>query len=91
MALKNTYNKTYRSERRYLMDLSLKNKENMEFMLEEIKKKLQLVNKDVIQSKQFSEAKYDELKELYELVMKMKSFSLKEIEGILAELKGMRS
>jgi uncharacterized protein YfkK (UPF0435 family) len=72
------------------MDLTTKSKENMKYMLEEIKNKLQVVNRDVIKSEHLDEEKYEDMKELYQLVMKMKSFSLKEIDGILGELKSLK-
>jgi uncharacterized protein YfkK (UPF0435 family) len=72
------------------MDLSVKSNENMEYMLEEIKNKLQVVNRDVIKSTHLDPEKYEDMKDLYQLVMKMGSFSLKEIDGILSELKSLK-
>lgn len=73
------------------MDLTEKSAENIEIMIEAIKSKLQVVNRDVIQSESIDLDKYEELKELYDYVMKMNSISLKEIDGILVELRGLRS
>lgn len=73
-----------------IMDLTVKSDENMAYMLEEIKNKLQVVNRDVIQASHLDVEKYEDMKDLYQLVMKMGSFSLKEIDGILAELKSLK-
>lgn len=72
------------------MDLTAKNNENISFMLDVIKKKLQLVNQDVLRPEAFSVEQYDELHDIYSLVNKQSSFSIREMEAILDELRAIR-
>lgn len=72
------------------MDLTTANKENIDYMLDGIKKKLQLVNQDVLKSEAFSTDHYEELHDIYSLVMKQPSFSIREMEAILDELRTIR-
>lgn len=72
------------------MDLTIKNEENIDHMLTIIKKKLQLVNQDVLRAEAFSTDHYDELFDIYQLVERQSSFSVREMEGILDELKVIR-
>jgi uncharacterized protein YfkK (UPF0435 family) len=74
-----------------VVNLSVQSRENMAYMLEEIKKKLQVVNAGAIKSEHLSEDQYEDLKDLYEMVMKKNSFSISEMDGILGELRSMRS
>ncbi|MFC0188926.1 DUF1128 domain-containing protein [Fictibacillus aquaticus] len=73
------------------MDLTAKNEENLDYMIESMKKKLQLVNSGLIQGSDYSLDKYDDIKELYDMVMKMKSFSVRDLEGIVSELGSMKT
>ncbi|MFC7372141.1 DUF1128 domain-containing protein [Fictibacillus iocasae] len=73
------------------MDLNSKNEENLDFMIETMKKKLQLVNSGLIQGSDYSLDKYDDIKELYDMIMKMNSFSVRDLEGIVSELGAMKS
>ncbi|MFC4617314.1 DUF1128 domain-containing protein [Camelliibacillus cellulosilyticus] len=72
------------------MDLSHKTEANIELMLEAIKERLQLVNRDVLKASAFSVDCYEDLHDIYKLVNKKKSFSIFEMEGILDELKALR-
>lgn len=73
------------------MTLEEKSVENMAIMIEDIKDKLQLVNRGVLTPGAFSLDRYDELHDIYKLVMKKSSFSVLEMEGILDELKTLRT
>ncbi|HET6871699.1 MAG TPA: DUF1128 domain-containing protein [Sporolactobacillaceae bacterium] len=72
------------------MDLKVASEENIHIMIEEIKDKLQLVNRDVLRSESISIEHYEDLYDLHKLVMKKSSFSVREMEGILDELRGLR-
>ncbi|HEX7063623.1 MAG TPA: DUF1128 domain-containing protein [Bacillales bacterium] len=63
---------------------------NIDHMITEIKKKLQLVNQDMIRSENYSAECYDELRDIYELVMSKPSVSISEMEAILSELGNIR-
>ncbi|RBW71211.1 DUF1128 domain-containing protein [Bacillus taeanensis] len=73
------------------MDLNKPSVENAAFMVEEIQKKLRVVNMGVIKSTHFREEQYEELKDVYDYVMKKESFSVNEMDGILEELKQLRN
>ncbi len=73
------------------MSLKEKSPENLAQIIEDMKDKLQLVNRGVLTPNSFSLDKYEDLYEIYELVMKKTSFSVLEMEGILDELKSLRT
>ncbi|GGE41940.1 hypothetical protein GCM10011391_20870 [Pullulanibacillus camelliae] len=73
------------------MDLTLKSDENIDFMIESIKNKLQLVNRDILKASSFSTERYDELHDIYKMVNKMPSFSIRDMEAILEELRALRN
>ena len=72
------------------MDLSNQSRENVVYMIEQIKEKLRMVNVDAMQSDAFSEEKYEDLQYLYEMVMKRDSFSPSEMNAIVSELGNLR-
>ncbi|PLR81343.1 DUF1128 domain-containing protein [Bacillus canaveralius] len=72
------------------MDLSEKTVENVEYMIEKIKEKLKVLNFAAIKPSHFDEEMYEELKEIYELVMKKNSFSPNEMQAIAEELGNLR-
>ncbi len=63
---------------------------SIETMLEEIKKKLQFVNAGVLQADNFSEERYDDLLEIFEMVRSKDSFTVREMEAIITELGKLR-
>jgi uncharacterized protein YfkK (UPF0435 family) len=73
-----------------LLDLSQKSLENMEYMIEKIKEKLKVLNFDVMKSSHFDETLYEELRDLYEMVMRKSSFSPNEMQAIVEELGNLR-
>lgn len=72
------------------MDLSVKSVENIEYMIEKIKEKLKVLNLGVIKPSHFDEKMYDELRDIYELIMKKDSFSPNEMTAIVEELGNLR-
>lgn len=72
------------------MSFAQKSPENIEFMLEKIIEKLKMLNADAIQSSHFDEEMYDELKDIYEMVMEKNSFSPSEMQAIVEELGNLR-
>lgn len=52
------------------MNLTTASVENVEYMIEKIKEKLKVLNLGAIKPSHFDENMYEELKEIYELVMK---------------------
>ncbi|MGG3736777.1 DUF1128 domain-containing protein [Aeribacillus pallidus] len=72
------------------MDLSVKSVENVEYMIEKIKEKLKVVNMGAIKPEHFDENMYEELRDIYEMVMKRSSFSPSEMQAIAEELGSLR-
>jgi uncharacterized protein YfkK (UPF0435 family) len=72
------------------VNLSQKSVENVEFMIEKIKEKLKVMNFGAIKPSHFDEEMYEELKEIYDLVMKKESFSISEMQAIVEELGSLR-
>lgn len=82
---------TKRIERNEKMNLSVKSQENIEYMLEVILEKLNLINMDALKSSDINEERYEELVDIYELVMRRDSFSPAEIQAIAEELGNLRN
>ncbi|MDP4085549.1 MAG: DUF1128 domain-containing protein [Bacillota bacterium] len=72
------------------MNLSENTAENIEFMIEKIKEKLRVLNFGAIKPSHFDENMYEELKEIYEMVMRKSSFSPNEMQAIAEELGNLR-
>lgn len=72
------------------MALSNNTPDNIHDLIKEITKKLKMVNAEAIQSSDYSEDQYEELKEIYEMVMKKQSFSPNEMQAIVEELGYLR-
>ncbi|MFE8701465.1 DUF1128 domain-containing protein [Cytobacillus sp. FJAT-54145] len=72
------------------MNLSEKSVENVEYMIEKIKEKLKVLNLGAIKPSHFDENMYEELKDIYELVMKKNSFSPNEMQALVEELGNLR-
>ena len=72
------------------MDLSQKSTENIGYMLNDIVKKLKMANVDVLKPSQFGEEQYEDLKDIYNIVMKKNTFSPNEMQEIVEELGYLR-
>jgi uncharacterized protein YfkK (UPF0435 family) len=72
------------------VNLTVKSTENVEYMIEEIKNKLKVLNLGAIKPSHFDEEMYEELKEIYDLVMKKNSFSPNEMQALVEELGSLR-
>ena len=72
------------------MNLEEKSVENVEYMIEKVKDKLKVMNLGAIKPSHFDENMYEELKEIYELVMKKDNFSPNEMQALVEELGNLR-
>jgi uncharacterized protein YfkK (UPF0435 family) len=72
------------------MNLTERTTENVEYMIEQIKEKLKVLNLGAIKPSHFDEEMYEELKEIYEMVMKKPSFSPNEMQALVEELGNLR-
>ncbi|MFS0784647.1 DUF1128 domain-containing protein [Bacillus sp. 1P06AnD] len=72
------------------MDLTVNKPEHVDYMVEKIKEKLRMMNIGAVKSEHFNHDMYEELLDLYEMVMKKQSFSPSEMEAIAAELGSLK-
>lgn len=72
------------------MNLTENSRENIEFMITNIKEKLQVVNSGAMRPESFDTNNYEDLVDIYEMIMKKKSFSVSEIDAIVSELGKLR-
>ncbi|MBS4192198.1 DUF1128 domain-containing protein [Bacillus sp. FJAT-49705] len=72
------------------MNLAQKSTENVEYMIEKIKEKLKVLNFGAIKPSHFDEEMYEELKDIYDLVMKKNNFSPNEMQALAEELGNLR-
>lgn len=72
------------------MNLTEQSTENVEYMIEKIKEKLKVLNFGAIKPSHFDEEMYEELKDIYELVMKKNTFSPNEMQALAEELGNLR-
>lgn len=73
------------------MDRKVATPENLNWILDEMKKQLKLVNATLIRTEDYDLDRYDELYDLYELIEKKQgNLTMMEIEGILEELRELK-
>jgi len=72
------------------MDLSQKSSENIQFMITKILEKLKIINMDAMNPEYYSIDQYEEIQDIYNLVMKRGSFSPSEMQAIAEELGSLR-
>ncbi|MCJ8014498.1 DUF1128 domain-containing protein [Paenibacillus sp. KQZ6P-2] len=73
------------------MDLSQKTAENIEYMIEQIKTKLRMASGAAMNSSAFSVDQYEDIRDVYELVMNKSNLSISEVEALVSELGRLRS
>ncbi|MFB5660597.1 DUF1128 domain-containing protein [Alteribacillus sp. HJP-4] len=71
------------------MNLEEKSSENLAYMIDEIKTKLQVVNGAALKAENFDMDRYDDVKDLYEMVDSKQQFSVSELDAIVSELGGL--
>ncbi|AOZ93487.1 DUF1128 domain-containing protein [Paenibacillus crassostreae] len=71
-------------------DLANKTPENIEYMIEEIKTKLRMASGAAMQASAFSLDQYEDIQDVFELVMKKNNFSISEVESLVSELGRLR-
>ncbi|RXT05833.1 DUF1128 domain-containing protein [Ammoniphilus sp. CFH 90114] len=72
------------------MNLANPSRENMVHMLNELQKKLTMANTSVMNPDAFELDIYEDLLDLFEMVMRKERFSISEMEAIVSELGSMR-
>ena len=71
-------------------DLSVKSTENIKFMINAIQEKLQMINSSALRADSFPDSSYDDLVEIYEMVMSKNRFSPSEMQAIVEEIGNLR-
>ncbi|WP_276357809.1 DUF1128 domain-containing protein [Cohnella caldifontis] len=72
------------------MDLSVPTQANVEHMIETIKTKLRMASGAAMQASAFDASKYEDLKDIYDMVVSKDRFSISEVEAIVSELGRLR-
>jgi len=72
------------------LNLCEKSAENMEYMIKKITEKLNMINISAVQPTHFNVNMYEDLKEIYDHVMKKNIFSPSEMQAIAEELGNLR-
>jgi uncharacterized protein YfkK (UPF0435 family) len=68
------------------LDLSKYADENVDYMFEEMTKKLRMATGNSFKGLRIEQSEYEDLRDLYELVMQKETFSIREIDTITIEL-----
>lgn len=71
-------------------DLQEISRENIEYIFDYMKTKLQVVNTAAVSAKSFDTDQYEELLDLYEFLTMKESFSMSEMQSIVSELGKLR-
>ncbi len=72
------------------MDLSQPTQENIAFMIEGIKTKLRMASGAAMQASAFSTEQYEDIQEVYDIVMNKPNLSISEVEALVSELGRLR-
>ena len=72
------------------MDLTHPTQENVEYMIEVIKTKLKMATAAAMQASSFTVDRYEDIQELYDIVVSKQNFSISEIEALVSELGKLR-
>lgn len=73
-----------------MKDLTQKSEDNIEFMIEAIKNKLRMATGAAMTASAFSLDRYDDIVEVYEIVMSKERLSISEVEALAKELGSLR-
>jgi uncharacterized protein YfkK (UPF0435 family) len=80
----------YNVEEKQREELQEATAENAEYIIEWIKKKVNLVNTGIINSNSIDLAHYENLLDLYDVMRKKERLSMGELDAVLLELAQMR-
>ncbi|MHA6480605.1 DUF1128 domain-containing protein [Paenibacillus sp. strain BS8-2] len=73
-----------------MSDLQVPTQENLEFMIETIKTKLRMASGAAMQASSFSLDLYEDIKDIYDLIVSKDKFSISEVEALVSELGKLR-
>ncbi|SEP56349.1 DUF1128 domain-containing protein [Piscibacillus halophilus] len=72
------------------MNLNEANEDNLKYIIDDLSKKLQVLNPTIMDPDNFSLKDYHEIKQLYDMVKSKDQISVPEIHAIIDELKKLR-
>ncbi|ASR45965.1 MULTISPECIES: DUF1128 domain-containing protein [Paenibacillus] len=72
------------------MDLSVPSHANIEYMIEGIKTKLRMASGAAMQASAFSLEQYEDIHDVYDMVISKPNLSISEVEAIVSELGRLR-
>ena len=70
--------------------LHVPSEDNLAFMIEEIKKKLKMAAVSAIKPDHFDMRRYEDIYDIYDVVMSKSAFSISEMEALVVELGKLR-
>ncbi|MFD1177169.1 DUF1128 domain-containing protein [Paenibacillus puldeungensis] len=73
------------------MDLSIKSQANVEYMIEAIKTKLRMASGAAMSASAFHIDQYDDIRDVYDIVMSKERLSISEVEALAQELGRLRT
>lgn len=73
------------------MDLSVKSQANVEYMIEAIKTKLRMASGAAMSASAFHIDQYDDIRDVYDIVMGKERLSISEVEALAQELGRLRT
>lgn len=73
-----------------MADLTKKSPENVEHIISSIQGKLQMINAAAMKPESFTDSSYEDLLEIYEMVMAKDRFSPSEMQAIVEELGNLK-
>lgn len=72
------------------MDLTNKSADNLAFILKDMTKRLSVANHGLFDPDDYDLEKYDELKDLYDMILKTGKLSIMETQAFVEELSNIR-
>lgn len=73
------------------MNLNEPTLENVSYMIEAIKTKLRMATGAAMQASSFSIARYEDIKDIYDMINSKDRFSISEVEALASELGKLRA
>jgi uncharacterized protein YfkK (UPF0435 family) len=72
------------------MNLNEPTQSNVEYMIEAIKTKLRMATGAAMQASSFSTQRYEDIKDIYDMIASKDRFSISEVEALVSELGKLR-
>lgn len=73
-----------------MVNLDQPTEQNIEYMIETIKTKLKMASAAAMQASHFKLSYYEDIKDLYDVVVSKNNFSISEVEALVSELGKLR-